>query len=116
VDGARGTGKVEDPVDFEKDRLRDVVPHKFEGGAAKEMSDVLFPAREEIVETDYFVAVTDESFAKVGTDEPGTPGDKDTLLSRIRVVGVHRHPFALIFSLPYYMRRRRRCHPLSVFC
>jgi hypothetical protein len=89
VDGARGTGEIEDPVDFEEDRLRHVVPHKFEGRVAKEMRDVLLPAREEIVQTDYLVPVTDESLAKVGTDEPGTPGDENALLLRIRMVGIH---------------------------
>ena len=91
MDGARGTGEIEDPVDFEEDRLRDVVSHEFEGGAAEEMGDVLLPAREEIVETDYLVAVADESLAKVGTDEPGASGDENTLRLRIGMVGVHEH-------------------------
>ena len=70
-------------------------------GVAKEMEDVLLPAREEIVQTDYLVAVTDESLAKVGTNEPGAPGDENTLRLRIGTVGIHKHLFpSQRFSLP----------------
>jgi hypothetical protein len=90
MDGTRGTGEIEDPVDFKEDRLRDVVPHEFEGGAVEEMGDVPLSAREEIVEADYLVTVADEPVAQVGTDKPGASGDENALRLRIGMVVIHK--------------------------
>ena len=48
---------MEDPVDFEQDRLDHVVPDQLEAGIAAQMGDVGPLAAEEVVQADHFVPV-----------------------------------------------------------
>jgi hypothetical protein len=54
------------------------VADEFEIGAAVEVGDVAFPAGEEVVEADDFVAVAKEAIAEVGAEEAGAAGDEYT--------------------------------------
>jgi hypothetical protein len=101
MDRARGTGEVENPIDFEKDRLRDIVSQKLESFTVKEMGDVISRAGEEVVETDNFMAVRDEALAKVRADEPCPASDENAFRLQIGIILVHpRLSASLSFTLP----------------
>jgi hypothetical protein len=47
----RGTCKIVDLINFQKDRLRHIVSQQLETRVVEEMHDVLTPACEEVIET-----------------------------------------------------------------
>ena len=57
VAGRGGAGEVVDLVDFQQDRLRDVVPDQLEIRPVEQMGDVRLLAGEKIVEADHVVPV-----------------------------------------------------------
>lgn len=54
------------------------MPNEFEMGVIHQMKDVVFAAGKEIINTKNIVAVTDKTFTKIGTEETGTAGYKNS--------------------------------------
>ena len=72
-----GAGQVVDLVDFQQDRLRDVVPNQLEVRLAEQVRDVRLLAGEEVVEADDVVPLVDQAFAEMRAEKPGAAGDED---------------------------------------
>lgn len=72
VDGTGGAGEVEDVVNppGHVDEPRHVQIAELKGLVA-EMFDVLERARGEVVKTDYVVALSEQAFTEIRTQEPG---------------------------------------------
>ena len=77
-----GAGEVVDFIDFQPDRVGDVVADEFKIFVVQQMDDIGFLRSEEVVETDDIMSLGDEPFAEMGTKESGTAGDEYAL---------HRH-------------------------
>lgn len=73
-----GASKVVDLIDLQEDGLNDVVSNELEPGVTEMMHEVLFPAREEIVNDNDAVTAGDETVNKVTSDEPCTTADNDS--------------------------------------
>lgn len=71
--------QVEDLIDFQEDRLDDVVADEFKVGAADEVSDIFLAASEEVINANDVVTTIDEEFTEVGAYKAGTTGDEDTV-------------------------------------
>ena len=48
---------------------------KFKAGIVEETVDVAFGSGEEVVNADNFIALSEQSFAQVGTEEAAASGD-----------------------------------------
>ena len=81
-----GAGEVVDLIDFQPDRLRDVVPDQLEVRPAEQVRDVRLLAGEEIVEADDVVPLVDEPFAQVRAEKARAAGDENASRS------AHRSP------------------------
>jgi len=79
VDRGGRTGEVEDRVDFQAYRLRDVVPQKLEALIVQQVADVLLGPCEEVVEADHVVAVGQEPLAEVRAYESSSASDQNRL-------------------------------------
>jgi hypothetical protein len=79
VNGARGTGEIEDLVDLHIQREADIVAQDFEPRMVEEMCDVAPRAREEIVDADDFVAPAQQRVAQMTPDETRAARYKDSL-------------------------------------
>ena len=62
-------------VDLEKDLLDNVVADQLEVRFSNKMRDVVFRAREEVIEADDVVSTLDQVGAEVGSHESGTARD-----------------------------------------
>ena len=58
-------------------RLGHVVPHELEIGVAQQVRDVALPAGEKIIEANNFVSLTQKSFAEMGPQKSGSPGNQN---------------------------------------
>ncbi len=65
------TGEIEDPIDFNVKRKRNVVTHRFEQGIAQQVSNVALAAGEVVVDAQDVMAVIDQLPAKMRADKPG---------------------------------------------
>lgn len=74
-----GTGKVVDLVNLELETLRDIVANELEMRLTKQVLDVQFLAREQVVEAHHLVARREQSFTQVGTEKPCPARDQDPL-------------------------------------
>jgi hypothetical protein len=74
VDRRSGTSQVIDLFDLEEERRGDVVPDHFEAMVIEEMFYVLLGAGEIVIEADNIIALAEELFAEVGSDEAGAAG------------------------------------------
>jgi hypothetical protein len=61
---------VEDLVHLERDTIADVMANELEVVPVQEVTEVMAPAREEVVEADDLVSVRDEALAEVRAEEP----------------------------------------------
>ena len=67
-------GEVKDAIDFEQDRLDDVVADELEIAVAEQMHDVGALAAEKIVEADDFVAVLEQPLAQMRAEKSRAAG------------------------------------------
>ena len=63
---------MKDAIDFEQNRLDDVVADELEAGKALEMLDIGAFAAEEVVQADDFVPVAQQPLAQMRSQEPST--------------------------------------------
>ena len=75
--GRGRAGHVVDLVDFEMERVDDVVADDFESRMREEVSHVFLAAREEVVDANHFVATGDEPVAEMTAQEPGSAGHQN---------------------------------------
>ena len=68
-----------DLVDLEQDLLHDVVPDELKVWLADQVGDVVFRAREKIVEANHVVAAFHQERAQVRPDKAGATGDEDAV-------------------------------------
>ena len=95
-------GEVVDLVDLELEGVDHIMANQLEVGIGKQVCDIRFPASEEVIEADDFVTFFEKSFTKMGTEEPGTAGDKDSHVGNGKMeVGINR-------TCDFY-RVRQRC-------
>ena len=72
-------GQVENLVDLEHDRLRDIVPNQIEIRPVQEMGDICLLACEKIVDADDVVPVIDEPLAQMRAEKTGPAGDENAI-------------------------------------
>jgi hypothetical protein len=77
-----GAGEIVNLVDFERDRMRDVMPHELEVGLAEQMVDVRLLAGEEVVEANHIMPLADEPLTNMRPQKPGAPGHQNTFYLR----------------------------------
>jgi hypothetical protein len=77
--GAGERGEMKDSIEgsVEGEGLADVMLDEREAGVASEVGNVGGTARNEIVEADYRVAVSEKPIDEMGTDKSGGSGDED---------------------------------------
>lgn len=78
MDGASRARQVEDAIDFEKNRFRDIVTEQFEVGVIPQMLHVYPTTRKEIVEANDLVPVREQTLAQMTSQESGSAGDQAT--------------------------------------
>ena len=71
-------GKIVDAVHLELEWVDHIMANKFEAGIPQKMVDIGLASGEEIIETDDFMPLLDETIAKMGTEKSGSAGDEDT--------------------------------------
>ncbi len=69
-------GKVVDPVRLHVEREGHIVSDELKARVGQQVADVVFGAREEVVEADHLVPVGQEPPAQVRTNEARATGDK----------------------------------------
>jgi hypothetical protein len=65
------------------------VPHQLEAGVIDEVRDVVLVAGEEIVDAEDVVALRQQAFAKMRTQEAGPSGDQDSFHSQMLLFRSH---------------------------
>ena len=73
-----GAGKVVDLVDLKLEGVDHIMANQLKVGIGKQVGDVRFPAGEEVIEADHFVAFVEKAFTKMGAEETGTAGDENS--------------------------------------
>ena len=74
MDRGGGAGEMKDAIDFEQDRLDDIVADQLEVTVPDQMADVGAGAAEEIVEADDLVAVPEQTFTKMRPEKSCATG------------------------------------------
>ena len=77
-----GTGEIVDLINFQPDRMDDVVPDQLEVWLAEQMADIGLLAREEIVEANDIMPLRNQPFAEMGAEKPGSAGHENAFESR----------------------------------
>jgi hypothetical protein len=72
-------GEIVDFIDFDVERKRHVVTHEFKPLVVEKRRDVVARACEEIVDAQYILAIGEQAFAQIGTEEAGPASDKYSL-------------------------------------
>jgi hypothetical protein len=71
VNGRCRAGQVIDPIDFDKNRMDDIMSNKLKVGMRKQMSDVILTAREKVVDTkDVFISLQ-KCFTEMAAQKAG---------------------------------------------
>ena len=81
--GRGRAGEIVDLVDLDIERERHVMTHQLEVRIGQQMRDVVPGAGEEIVDAQHVMALVEQAFAQVRTEEPAPSGDQNPL-SRVR--------------------------------
>jgi len=81
-----GAGEVVDFVDFQKQRLDDVVPQELEIRTFQQMGDVGFLAGEKVIGADDIVALIDQALAQMRTQKARAPVTKIRLIPDTRIM------------------------------
>jgi len=79
VDRGGWTGKVKDFVHFQEKGMDDVMPREFEVRMGREVTDIVFGAREEIIDTDHIRAFFQKRIAEMTPEKPGSSCDQDAV-------------------------------------
>src|SRR5450755_1694784 len=87
MDGRGRAGEIVDLVDLDIERKGDVVPHQLEAGMPDEMRDVVLVAGEEVVDAENVVAIRQQAFAEMRTQEAGPAGDQDSIHLQMLLCG-----------------------------
>jgi hypothetical protein len=77
MDGGCRTGQVVDLIDFEVDRVDDVVTDAFKMGISQQMADVVLAAGEKIVEAKEILSLCEKPLAEVRSEKAGAAGDQN---------------------------------------
>jgi hypothetical protein len=72
------TSEIIDSVYLELEGIDHVMAYEFKAGIPQKMLDIGLASGEEIIETDDFMLLLDETIAKMGTEKSGSAGDEDT--------------------------------------
>lgn len=75
MNGRGGAGEMVDLVNFQEERLDDVVSNELEPRISEMVSDVLLSAGEEIIHYNHAVAPRDQTIHEVAAHEAGAAGD-----------------------------------------
>ena len=78
MNGRSWTGEVENPIDLNIERKRNVVPNQFEARLREKMGDIRLLARKEIVNAKNVVSLVEQAFAKMRAQEACTTGSKNS--------------------------------------
>ncbi len=62
--------------------------HQLETGIAHQVRDIVLRTRVEVVHAENFMTLTDQAFAQVRAEEPGTPGYQDAFVNAIALHAV----------------------------
>ena len=73
MNGRCGTGQIVNLVNFQKDRLRQIVSDQFKVRFIEQVKNVFFVAGKKIVQAQDIVTVLHQTFAQMGPQKPGAP-------------------------------------------
>jgi len=76
VHGRSGAGQIVNLIDFELERIHHIVAHQLEIRIVEQVRDIALTTSEEVVHTDHFVPLIEESFRKMGAEKAGCAGVK----------------------------------------
>ena len=102
MNGGCRTGQVVDLIDFEVDRVDDVVTDAFKMGISQQMADVVLAAGVKIIEAKELLSLCEKPLAEVRSEKAGAAGDQN--------------PFHVVYPSKEKMNQLDaciRCMPLS---
>ena len=78
---------MEDVIDVaDVEGLANVFFYKFEAGVVRQMSEIMAPAGEQVVDDDDALAFAEQGIAEMGSQETGTTGDQGALWAHALLV------------------------------
>jgi hypothetical protein len=93
MNGGRRARQIVYLIHLQKYGINQIVPNQLEMPVVQQMKDVSLLPREIVIEADYSVALFEQPFTKMGTQESGPPGDKNPH----SVKGIVRHASIILF-------------------
>jgi len=67
--------EIVDLIDFQFEGIHDIMSHQLEIRIFEQVRDIAFTPGKEVVHTDHFVALEEESFRKMGAEKAGSACD-----------------------------------------